>query len=1494
MKHNQIFTGQNSDTSKLYMSNKEYLKALNFRPITTSGDSNGSMVNILGNVCTVGFPKVYSVYKINCNINSDSKITITVNGQTTPQININSSTTAKDLLTNLQALSNCYNGVYSTSKTFTACVENDNLFIYQQPYYTDCNPQNSSDPVISINLITGTEKPMFVDLDDNTYSSQTPFINGDDSNDKTIVIGSTKINNVSYLLTCGKNNPNKTGQVWSLEYNESTETSVLKLLYHSKLNLSIDYPVSNVAFVGRYETSNIERIYWSDFNNPVRSVNVKNPNLMGLDSKQTDLMPALELSIPTLNNVTDNDAVTPLNTEQTIQCAYRLTKNNGAVTNYSITSDVIYPTKHDIGQFIGTSPNYSSLDGEVGSTNKSYTFRVDGIDNSYDNIEFVIILRNSNNAYTIFKYDTQLIGNATTILSTFKNNVDDFEEISIDEFNINNAFFTHAKTIEQKDNRLFFGNVRNALTEYLESFDTRAYRFSTSSDNIKVKKKESDSTCTVIDTVVDGYPTDETEDLIPSINLGMSTSDDSEYDALYKYQRNSTIIGGTGPNVSFKFGALAFKSDVKSTTLIDSTFTDINSGTERDGSTCDYPHGFRVPGAGLNSNPLITTYSKGSPNQEYNVQNYKHSFGLEYYNSFKGYQLNEIYRIGVQFYSKNGSTFFTKWIADIKFPNYNDNPAPGFEAKTDAGTIIPDFRSCYIEGSNAYTLIPYLVVEINIPKELANLIDGYEIVRVNRSTVDRSIAAQGLITQTQQGKTSGNLYLPVSNNFRNGGSNLMDIVSGVGGSPAYASRNEISFTNFEYLVDQSENFNSTDKLIITEKYKSVAENKIWAKSSTIPAEANVTKRYSYMHLLNKFYNLTTFVYDPFSNTDIYPITGGKHVGINEQITTANGNTYFNRDWYYANPLTNADESKGFAMGASTHIVSLSQDLNWENYNAGLGDVSTSPFFGYSGDSKLLALHYKPRVLKSQYGGRTYLQRLNNEYISCGAFYKVTGSGSTTLQVFGGDTYCSIYDIQKALKQNDPSKAYETTDKTHSQIWFFPHQCNYNIELRNGAKANSDLNEVSSTTSAIYTEQNLYTPLYSFANDLRKYVLKPLNFNSDSNYYNYIYWSDVKYNGESNDTWGYITSTSFYRVDGNYGPINALITLQNNMYVLQSNALGVLQINPVAIITDNNDQSLKLGSGDVLNKHLYYSVDVGSTQQFSISKSSSAITFIDSKTKKIYTFDGSSLIPISDVKNHRGFMNKVMYGDLLKYDNPVKYKGVLTTYDFINNEFLYTFLNGDDKYTLAFSNLFNNFTGFYSFTPYIYINSGNHLYSLPDYNNSLSKLYIHNKGEYCKFYDTVYPSTIKVAIAPDPKNTKIFDNISWNSESIKIIDRNIDEINNSVSESLNIPQLKDTISSIRVYNEYQNSDWVSLDKTPITGNLRRLEQSWNTVVPRNKVNYDTNSIGSKSIFDSSILTKTTFKDRLRDKYIVIDLNYDNSNNNRLTLHNMSVDYRVSDR
>ena len=135
---------------------------------------------------------------------------------------------------------------------------------------------------------------------------------------------------------------------------------------------------------------------------------------------------------------------------------------------------------------------------------------------------------------------------------------------------------------------------------------------------------------------------------------------------------------------------------------------------------------------------------------------------------------------------------------------------------------------------------------------------------------------------------------------------------------------------------------------------------------------------------------------------------------------------------------------------------------------------------------------------------------------------------------------------------------------------------------------------------------------------------------------------------------------------------------------------------------------------------------------------------------------------------------------------------------------------------------------------------------------------------------------------------------WITESIEEQVKFKDNINNALQPSDDIPHLTDTIKRIRCYNEYQNTDWVNLAQTnPIT-NLRKSEQGWNTVVPRNKVNYDTNPINTSSIFDPAVLTKTSFGERIRDKYIIIDLEYDNALSNKFIIHNVKSIYKISDR
>ena len=107
----------------------------------------------------------------------------------------------------------------------------------------------------------------------------------------------------------------------------------------------------------------------------------------------------------------------------------------------------------------------------------------------------------------------------------------------------------------------------------------------------------------------------------------------------------------------------------------------------------------------------------------------------------------------------------------------------------------------------------------------------------------------------------------------------------------------------------------------------------------------------------------------------------------------------------------------------------------------------------------------------------------------------------------------------------------------------------------------------------------------------------------------------------------------------------------------------------------------------------------------------------------------------------------------------------------------------------------------------------------------------------------------------------------------------------------------TFSSIRCYNNYQNSDYYTLTYgntyTPEAGvlPLQRDEREWTLFVPRNSVNQTYTS--SPDIFDAGNLDKTRlFRERMRDKYMVTDFVYTNNDNRRFVVPYIGIKYRVS--
>ena len=1561
--------GQNSDISKQLHSKDSYLQALNFRPLTEIGGSNGSLVNIKGNECKITFPNLQPIYKLELiagTLNTLNSLALTING-VTYNTNINNSSTGEDLykfiITKFQ---NCYSYTGNTvaTKTFDVAYDDTFIVIYQQPVYQDCSPVASITSTITttfgttdgsqallyfINAGPGNLGPSLIQ--DTAY----PYVKSILSN-SIIPIGSTFILNDIYILTApndmtygpaGVNNEKPAhdeltyvGAIWKLNIDDISKQHTLTLLYSNNLDFTKYHPIPPSAISGRYESVDIKRIYWSDNYNKIRTLNTAMPQLMALNPSQLSVIPKIEFVQPTLSSIGAGNLDAGC-----YQMAYRLSKVLGSVTNYSELSFPVYLTAN------AESTVFENYEGALGASSKSITWNISNLDTTYDQVEIIVAYRTSDSGIpSITSMGLQPITEVMNITYSDASTAS-YTEVTLEEFLLFNGTFTHAKTVDTKDNRLFWGNVRAPRKE-LENYDARAFR-ANGTGNVLLTNNGVNSSFSF--TAAKNSP--QTWDTINEYYL--ASNGDYSPNACYLKPPTATstkILGGEGVNISYEFGTQLIQLD-NNAAIAGSTL----EGWDLETFVIGSPYRRTI----VETSPINLVYNYPQ-NSKYSALKQPERTSL-----LKGFQHEEIYRFGIQFFDKQSNPYFTKWIGDIKMPSYGDyNNNSGYPG-------INDFRlSIYGPNNDIYGQILYIKFTVNIGL-IQDLISGYQIVRVKRENTDKTIWGVGMINpmvSLNADDLGADAVLPASWDSQTAvftwlllgistparhynpypsqeAAETLNLNNDDSTTPNFARFK--TFDCFDFDIGNRPSFGSHDKILIRSRLKSInyRDGAVGGYRQWFGKDNDFSGNYI-PGTTSPIDDGTGGVFTTKSNNDnthqpfflmkmVDDVLYNDYTDFITSNTNNNNYSLIHTEYIPGNDVINYSgytiHNKGLDKNGTTNSPCGGKQTLFTVIGGSVGGASSNLFttdYGCRNDSipfyKLLALYYKPN--SSQYGGATYSSRSNNEYISCGEYVPVTQNGlpintpSLTFKTFGGDIFTSIYDMQKTYQADlasgaeyyvydwsstplflpfKPAKAYFKTS------FFFPSTGVYNPEVRLGFHPNRSI-----VDEGGYAEDEYHYNTYNNAeNDIKTYFPKPLNFQSADEWLNRIYWSEIKFNNETQDSWTEYLTDSFYDVEGNYGGINALVSLKENMYYLQERGVGSLMINPVSLINDSLGQPVKLGgialNSPVIQKHYYKAIDVGTSHQWSVYRSQSTITFVDVRHKKIYLFNGESVIPISDVKGQRNFVIKRLHNELLKFDNPVIDKGILVTYDYYHNEFLYTFNNikaiiidgvymldyyNNENLTLAYSEITDNFTGVYSFTPNLYINSNKYLIST----NRDNKLWFHNYGSYFTFYNTLFPSLLKLIVNDNPLYTKVFDNYVWNSESIKdniewnddlniypgspIIPAYPDDVNNQL----------DTFTRIRCYNDWQNTDWVLLTNTIPGANITRKERDFNVQVPRNKFNYDTTLPSTNSLFNPANLTKIIFGERIRDKYVIVDLYYPNTINNRFIIHNFKSLYRISPR
>jgi hypothetical protein len=395
---------------------------------------------------------------------------------------------------------------------------------------------------------------------------------------------------------------------------------------------------------------------------------------------------------------------------------------------------------------------------------------------------------------------------------------------------------------------------------------------------------------------------------------------------------------------------------------------------------------------------------------------------------------------------------------------------------------------------------------------------------------------------------------------------------------------------------------------------------------------------------------------------------------------------------------------------------------------------------------------------------------------------------------------------------------------------------------------------------------LYNTVYSQQTSVQNGISETIDSSNETSFDCLVKASNVKYNGENSDSWTKFGINEEIEVDSSFGAITALYSFNDKLMFWQGHGFGILAVNDRSLINAGSTSQLVLGTGGVLDRYDYISTTVGTNDKRSIIPSQTGLYWFNPSDKSVYRFS-NTLDNLTKNKLMQSWFN----------ENYLTTHVIHGIYDPKYNEVIMTLYSGTPatSYTLVYSEPMDSYSAFYSSTPRMYVPYVGGYFST--HYTTTDLLYYHNSllANRCTFYGILYDSTIKLLFNEDYGYTKAFDNLFYASTTYNTV---------------GYEQHTTSFSSIRCYNTLQNTGYVTLTYGT---NLERREREWALAVSRNAVDvtYPTNV----DVLDIANLDTTKlYRDRMRDKFLIIDLTYTNAAGNRFIFPYCRLEYRISKR
>lgn len=464
----------------------------------------------------------------------------------------------------------------------------------------------------------------------------------------------------------------------------------------------------------------------------------------------------------------------------------------------------------------------------------------------------------------------------------------------------------------------------------------------------------------------------------------------------------------------------------------------------------------------------------------------------------------------------------------------------------------------------------------------------------------------------------------------------------------------------------------------------------------------------------------------------------------------------------------------------------------------------------------------------------------------------------------GDTYLQRYECLKT---------YPFTSEDKNQVIEI---ASFIVETRVNIDGRYDRNR-GQISNLNMTPQNfnLINPVYSQMDNFFSYKIMDEDSYKNTSFPNTVTWTKTKQNGADVDLWTNITLANTLEMDGDKGEINKLIRLNNQLLSFQDSGISQILYNENTQISTTEGVPIEIANSQKVQGKRYYSDTVGCSNKWSVMQTPAGIYFMDSNEKSIYLFNGQ-LNNLSTTGGFNSWAKQNIPSANVEW-NPKDFGSFVAYYDKLNQDVL--FINRETS--LAFSEKFNCFTSFYDYggAPY-FTNLDDKEIWIKD-----SKLWQHQKGEYCNFFNVPKSYSMILVGNQEPQMDKIFTNLEF--RACVSGEGTNDETKNKFTPLL-------PFDSLEAWNEYQHGlltlsnrdghDIFTHGNKDGNTSLNRKFRMWRCDIPRDNAKVDdaTESLMGIKRFKPRPL------DRIRNPWVYIKLTKNNATN-KVEVHDIMATY-----